>query len=171
MLDFFLFSFSDPETQSFFELHYAEFFDRLYSYAAIKLRDGMEAEDCVQDAMIKFAGIYDAGRFPNDAAAFAYLFIVLKTTITERIRDKAKESHAELDELRIPDPSAEDIDARLDLEQAISELPEEYGNAVILKYQFGMTLAEIAKSLGVSVSTVSERLKKARAVLKERCGR
>lgn len=54
------------------------------------------------------------------------------------------------------------------LEQAISELPGEQRDAVIMKERLGLSVAETAEALGISESAVKSRLFRARATLLEK---
>lgn len=63
--------------------------------------------------------------------------------------------------------SAEERDEEaLDVMAAVLDLPAKYREAVTLYYWQGMTVQEIAFAVGAAQSTVSERLKKARRLLR-----
>ena len=51
--------------------------------------------------------------------------------------------------------------------QAVTALPEKYRTAVLLYYYQGMTQDEIAQTLGIPVSTVKTRLKRAKDRLRD----
>ena len=60
----------------------------------------------------------------------------------------------------------EDDDAE-DVAFAVVKLPVKYKEVILLYYYQDMTLKEIADALGIGISSVSERLKTARAKLRK----
>ena len=66
----------------------------------------------------------------------------------------------------LPTAAEEKDEAALDVMAAVLDLPAKYREAVTLYYWQGMTVQEIAFAVGAAQSTVSERLKKARRMLR-----
>ena len=60
------------------------------------------------------------------------------------------------------------VDTRLDLEQAIRELPSNLQTVFILKCFDGLKNREIAEVLHISIKTVESRVTKAFCLLRER---
>jgi RNA polymerase sigma-70 factor, ECF subfamily len=54
------------------------------------------------------------------------------------------------------------------VQSAVATLPETYGVPLILRYSEGMSYAEIAEILGITVPAVKSRLFRARNMLGER---
>jgi len=64
-----------------------------------------------------------------------------------------------------PEPSAEDFDS-LPLKEAISKLPHELREVVILRYFSGFSVVETSKSLDIPQGTVATRQRRALQLLK-----
>jgi RNA polymerase sigma-70 factor, ECF subfamily len=64
-------------------------------------------------------------------------------------------------ELQAPAPAEE----RLDIEEALRQIPDEHRRALVLHDMCGMTVSEIAEEIGVAQGTVKSRLSRARANL------
>ena len=54
-----------------------------------------------------------------------------------------------------------------ELSQAVAELPEAYRQVILLRFYGGQSCAEIGRNLGVSLGTVTSRLSRAYALLRE----
>lgn len=66
----------------------------------------------------------------------------------------------------LPEPAAPCTQAQSDLAQAVLALPLPYRQAVLLYYYQQLSLPEAAQALGISLSTLNRRLRKAKALLK-----
>ena len=62
-----------------------------------------------------------------------------------------------------PDP-----EARLDIRRAVADLPASYQVPVIMRYQEGLSYAEIAEALGVEPNAASMRVHRAKNMLRKR---
>ena len=76
-----------------------------------------------------------------------------------------------------PDLSVHDSRLDPELSQAVAELPEAYKQVILMRFYGGQSCAEIGRNLGVSLGTVTSRLSRAYALLREalrtheqRCG-
>ena len=58
-----------------------------------------------------------------------------------------------------------------DLERAVSELGEPYRQVILLRYYGGMSCGEVAEQLAVPLGTVTKRLSRAYAMLRDSLGR
>ena len=54
-----------------------------------------------------------------------------------------------------------------DLQQAVTELPDSYREMILLRYYAGLSCAQVAEQLGVPVGTVTKKLSRAYAMLRE----
>lgn len=95
----------------------------------------------------------------------------------ERARQRAHDAHSRRDadapHLRLPDPfaAAADREFEVDLHRALGALGEEYRTAFVLREIEGLDYRSIATVLGVPEKTVSSRLTRARALLRDRLRR
>lgn len=73
-----------------------------------------------------------------------------------------------MDEIpEIPDDPLEDIEIRLDVEQAIDHLPNELKEITILYFFQNVKQREIAELLNIKLSLVKYRIKQAKKILSE----
>lgn len=130
---------------------------RAYGHAARVLGDAAEAEDVVQEAMLrlwKIAPRWDAGR----AQASTWLYRVVANLCADRLRARRPGPLEEADAPADPAPGAEaqlQAAARHDaLQAALMRLPERQRQAVVLRHIEGLTNPEIAQILDASVEAV-----------------
>lgn len=145
---------------AWFEAHSAQ----LVLYAR-QFLDPAAAEDVVHDAFVSLMGL---SRDPDDARA--WLFRTVRNAAISRKRSwwrrTRRERAAGATRAELFEPRSDDlIDARL-AERALSQLPPEQREVVVLRIWVQMTLAEISSLVGVGVSTVHERYGQAMAALK-----
>ena len=128
-----------------------------------------DAEDLVQDAILCVLGSFDKIR---DLALFKpYLYsIAYKLNVTRFRRKKFKAEFKEDEINRILDPGKNQeysADFRIIYEEMLS-LPAKMANALILYHISDLTLEEIQKIQGGSLSGVKLRLKRGREKLLKR---
>jgi RNA polymerase sigma-70 factor (ECF subfamily) len=152
---------------------YEKYVNSLLSLAMGLLNDPHDAQDVVQDVFVSFAK--SAGSFGLKGSLKAYL----TKSVVNRARDKMRRQralHRRMSQYAMVPANAAQADQSLvysercdRLSRALAELPYEQREAVLLKVKQDMTLREIAKLQGVSVSTVHGRyrygLEKLRALL------
>lgn len=152
--------------------------------AALRLtRNRADAEDLVQDTMLKaFRG---RQRFTAGTNLKAWLYTILHNTWRNRRRDAAR-STVDVDSERVEAAvSAGDGSTELDtperillrgtldaeVEAALDELPDAFREAVWLRDVEEFTYAEIAAMLGVPPGTVMSRISRGRHLLFDRLRR
>jgi len=152
---------------------YEKYVNSLLSMAMGLLNDPHEAQDVVQDVFVSLAK--SAGSFAIRGSLKAYL----ATSVVNRARDKMRRGralHRRISKYATVSVNAGPADETLvysercdRLSRALAELPYEQREAVLLKVKQNMTLKQIAKLQGVSVSTAHGRyrygLEKLRALL------
>ena len=72
----------------------------------------------------------------------------------------------------VPDPTDEphSISAWTEFHEAVSDLPEDQREVFSLLWYSGLTQADAARVLGISLATLKRRWVSARLILKEKCG-
>ena len=151
-----------------------------YATAAVNLAarmvgDRAQAEDLAQEAFVRaFAGLatYDAQR------SFAsWFFQIVRNVTIDYLRLKRLDTTS-LDELDAaghpvgvtdatasPEAQAERAALGLALDHALGRIRPEYRAAIVLRYQEGLALSEIAEVLGVPSGTVKTYLHRGRKEL------
>src|SRR5215471_4783721 len=167
-----------PETQSRsarFERLVLPHLDAAYNLARWLARDPHQARDIVQDACVR------ALRFMHTCKGDdgrPWLLAIVRNTFFSAWRKRSPEgSRAELDDegmLSRDGEAAWDLDPaavfarkadRERIDRALTRLPLEYREVVILRELEDLSYREIAEVLSVPVGTVMSRLSRARALL------
>ena len=132
------------------------------------LGDEDEALDACQDVFVRL--LRNRTRldltFPS-----SLLYRIATNVCLNRIRDRGRVPEVAGDDLLLaiasaPEPAAQ-IEARLVLDWLFGRQPESTRTMAVLHYVDGLTLDEVARQTGRSVSGVRLRLRKLRAALKE----
>ena len=145
--------------------------EMVYAYAFQKVRNEEDAQDVTQEVFWRaYHGLYQL-RQPHRFRSWLYTIMSneckrrLVSVIKTRQRETALED-APHDALRIePMHTAPTEGWQADLEQALSELPDDNRVAVSMFYMGDHSLKEISEFLGVSVNTVKGKLYRARQQL------
>jgi len=128
-----------------------------------------EAEDLAQEGFLQF--LLHAHQYNPEAASFkTWFFAILRNLCRNAVRRNRSLSSVELleDALAIDDPEGELLckERRASLAAAIAKLPPNQRLALILRYEEGVSYAETAASLGLSVKAVGSLLVRARRTLR-----
>lgn len=144
--------------------------DRIHTVCRRVLGDPEDALDATQEALIAVArGI---GHFDGRSAFTTWLYRVATNAALDEGRRKARRPRpVEQPEETVGHMSPEDaVDARLDVDAALRELPEDFRVAVVLRDLCDLDYAEIAEVLGVPAGTVRSRIARGRAALADALG-
>jgi RNA polymerase sigma-70 factor (ECF subfamily) len=139
--------------------------DRLYRAAWSLCGSREEAEDLVQET---FARVLRKPRFLHSEDDLGYLLRVLRNTYFSQRRSSSRRPQTtplpeDLD--YIEDPSASQPEARVEaavLYAAISELPDDFRDALVAIDVVGLSYREAARALKVREATITTRLHRAR---------
>lgn len=140
---------------------YEKYKDYLLTLAKGLFGEQAAAEDVVHDVFVSFAR--SARRFQLTGSLRGYL----ATCVSNRVRDKIRAKTRQAEALDSVNPIISDLDnpeqcviereELMRLRQAISQIPYEQREAVMLHLKGGMKFREIANLQGVSVSTIHGR--------------
>jgi len=156
----------DGETSAF-DVLVDRWEDKIRGAAWRVLDSEEEARDVAQEAFLKAYRGLDG--FKREARFSSWLYQIALNLCRDRLRRRKTRAAVSLEELEAsgpvlvePRPGAHEMAVRNDLagavRRAISGLPEEQREVVILKEYEGLTFLEIAQALDVPVSTVKTRL-------------
>jgi RNA polymerase sigma-70 factor, ECF subfamily len=154
--------------------------DPLYGTALRLTRNREDAEDLVQDTVVK--ALRFSARFKRGTNLRAWLYTILHNTWRNRRRDAARET-VDVDSERVEQaaslpggPSELETPERIllrdtldsDLQAALDSLPEVFREAVWLRDVDEFSYAEIAEMLSVPPGTVMSRISRGRRLLLEK---
>jgi RNA polymerase sigma-70 factor (ECF subfamily) len=163
-----------------FEQEALQHLDALYRTALRMTRNPSDAEDLVQDALVRAYRFYD--RFEPGTNFRAWLFKILTNTYINTYRRKQgrpqESSLEDTEDFFLYNQLSSDGDRVTDVEdtvldrlgadaiqRAIDELPPQFRTTVQLADVEGLSYAEVAEATGVAKGTVMSRLFRGRRLL------
>lgn len=164
--------------QESFEREALPYLDSLYRYGLRLCGDPVQAEDLVQETMVKAFRSWE--RYAIGTNIRAWLFTIMRNTLISQYRRRRK--HAEsvdisevdgfivFDAIYNPSPSERFFDRLVDEEVtgAIDSLSADYREIVVLADVEDLTYEEIAEVVGIPIGTVKSRLHRARRMLQRK---
>ena len=146
--------------------------DAAYNLARWLSRSPSDADDIVQDAMLRAFRAFDGFRGGDIKA---WLLTIVRNCWRSSGAAERRRGHTELDEDLAadgagPEDSADAASRRRRLDAALALLPEDFREALVLREMEDMSYREIAEITGAPIGTVMSRLARARALLRERIG-
>ncbi|MGH7618337.1 MAG: sigma-70 family RNA polymerase sigma factor [Gemmatimonadaceae bacterium] len=141
--------------------------DDAYTLARYFLRDEHDAQDAVQDAVLRALKYFEGYR-DGDARAWL-LAIVRNCCLTWQKRDRARravipllEIEADANDPRDADATAVERSDRAAIERLVGALPTEFREVIVLREVEGLSYKEISDVVGAPIGTVMSRLARAR---------
>jgi RNA polymerase sigma-70 factor (ECF subfamily) len=166
-----------------FDAFFNAYFDRLYRFALIRLRnEPVAAEDIVQQTLCR--AIEKLHYFRGEAALFTWLCQICRNAIADMFRSKeyqagqpipfedSEEVRSALEALSAlplddPQQSMQDEQLRRFVHVILDHLPRRYADALEWKYIQGLSVKEIAERLHVGPKAAESVLTRARAAFRE----
>jgi RNA polymerase sigma-70 factor (ECF subfamily) len=149
-----------------FERLAAAVVDRLYRIAVLILRDGHQAEDAVQETLVRaWTGIAKL-REPERFDAWLHRLLVHACADQSRGRRRFE---AVVKALPADPPAVDDVSGvaeRDAMERGFRRLSAEHRAVIVFHYYLDLPLHEIAETLGLPEGTVKSRLHHARQALR-----
>ncbi|MCK0113488.1 RNA polymerase sigma factor SigM [Ornithinimicrobium sp. F0845] len=153
---------NDGDAEAFGEL-FRRHKDRMWAVALRTTRDPELAADAVQDGFIN--AFRRAGSFRGDAAVTTWLHRIVVNACLDRLRRvKPTADIADHDPVE-PRDYHRSVEVRLDVREALDQLPEGQKMALVLVDMHGLSVAEAAEILEVAEGTVKSRCARGRAAM------
>jgi RNA polymerase sigma-70 factor (ECF subfamily) len=166
-----------------FETQVLSHLDALYAVACRLTKSPLDAEDLVQDALVKAMRARD--QYQPGTNLKAWLFKILTNTFINKYRRGGLErvvldgpdadpladgwvSAASMRALRDPETQALRPLVAEEINRALDDLPEEFRLAVVLSDVEELSYKEIAEAMDCPVGTVMSRLHRGRRLLQKR---
>lgn len=135
----------------------------LLSFLLARLGDQERAEEAAQETFVR--AFFVLNRLKHPTSFFSWLLGIAGRVVSEQCRSERRRQTAVKS---MPNRSAETpVTNDAQLHRALAELPERYAEVVHLRFYGGMTCAEVAERLDVPLGTVTKRLSRAYALLRE----
>jgi len=153
-----------------FEAQALPHLDAAYNLARWLSRSPVDADDIVQDAMLRAFRAFDGFRGGD---AKAWLLTIVRNCWASAGTANRRRGHTPLEDENLvaeeatPEASAIQAGTRRQLDSMIAALPEEFREVLILREMEDMSYREIADVTGAPIGTVMSRLARARAMLRE----
>lgn len=153
--------------------------DSLYNFGLRLTADPSDAEDLVQDTIVKAFRFFDS--YEKGTNAKAWLFRILKNSFINNYRKNLKKpQEVDYDEvssfyenIRAERTDTSDLEHLIfrdlmddNFTKALSKLPEDFRTVVLLCDVDGFTYEEISNMLDVPIGTIRSRLHRGRNLLK-----
>jgi RNA polymerase sigma-70 factor (ECF subfamily) len=147
-----------------------------YTLARYLTRNGSDAEDVVQDAVLRAMKYFSGFRGEGGRDSRAWLLtIVRNTAYTWKQRQHASGSATEFDETlhseaiadAHPDAALAGNTVRATVAEAVDRLAPEFREVIVLRELEGLSYKEISEVVGVPIGTIMSRLSRARRSLQE----
>ncbi len=144
--------------------------DRIFAMALRMLGDRADALDATQEAFI--AAFRQSKSFRGESAVGTWLYRIAINACKDLIRKKSRWiAQDDVDEIAEKDASERALDdrvaTRLQVQEALARLPDEYRDAVVMHDLGGIPYEEIATATGTAVGTVKSRISRGRRRLAE----
>lgn len=129
-----------------------------------------DAEDTVQEAVYRLMLYIDS---VDGTKAYSWLFRVAVNHYYDLCRKQKKEIHTTFENLEFVDDSflPEDFvrqgEMRSEIEQVLDQLPPLQKQLLLMKYEMGLSYAEISEMLDLNLGTLKTYLFRARKAFKE----
>jgi RNA polymerase sigma-70 factor (ECF subfamily) len=152
-----------------FEAQALPHLDAAYNLARWLARSPADADDIVQDAMLRAFRAFDGFRGGD---AKAWLLAIVRNCWLSSGAATTRRGHTVLEDDLVaaennPEETAIQEGARRRLDLLIAQLPQESREVLILREMEDMSYREIAEITGVPIGTVMSRLARARTSLRE----
>ena len=149
---------------------------RMYAVTLRMCGSREDAQDCLQEAMLRIYKAMDSFRGQSSFGTWVYR-ITMNTCLDELRRRKVRQSTSldamletgwsPTDETNTPEKNSLRNEQRRSIEKAIATLPEDMRSAVVLRDIHGFSYEEIAQILSANVGTIKSRISRGREKLRE----
>jgi RNA polymerase sigma-70 factor, ECF subfamily len=141
----------------------------LIKHLVRRLGDENEAVEAAQETMVR---AYFALPKLKKAESFFPWLLGIADRVGQEMRRARRRHPTSLDfeaisALTGTDLAVQDSHSDPELSQAVAKLPKPYKQVILMRFYGGQSCAEISHNLGVSLGTVTSRLSRAYAVLRE----
>ncbi|MEM7718233.1 MAG: RNA polymerase sigma factor [Pseudomonadota bacterium] len=146
---------------------------RLFAYAARVLNDRAEAEDVVQDTMMRLWKMAPDWR-QGDAQVSTWAYRVAVNLCTDRLRRRKTRGQVDIDSIAEPEADLQSAVEQITekdradaLQGALATLPERQRQAVVLRHIEGLSNPDIARIMDIGIEAVESLTARGKRALKD----
>lgn len=123
------------------------------------------AEDITQDTFVKFFGALTD--YIHCGKTLNYLYRIAGNLCKDLYKSDSKVQYKCLNECESEINQIPEVDTRIVIQQALTKLPDELREIIILYYYQDIKIKDIAKILHIGVPLVKYRMKRAKCILED----
>lgn len=142
--------------------------DRIFGLAVRMLGDRSEALDATQEAFI--SAFRQAKSFRGDSSFGTWLYRIAINSCKDHLRKRSRWGDPTEDagvDRAAPGDIEESVTTRMEVSEALAQLPEEFREAVVMHDLGGVPYEEIARTTRTNIGTVKSRISRGRKRLAE----
>lgn len=170
----FLMAVEDAKTRGVLEEIYVKYSVDLFNISYDILKNEFDAQDCVQDAVLKLVKYIDWIEEMENSHSKNFIFMVVRNTAYNLYQKNKNHKKIEIkysEELSSGfSESTEDLVIRMEdinrIYKRLRKTKKEYVEIITLKYSYGFKINEVADVLCISESNARARLSRAKTAVK-----
>lgn len=157
-----------------FDTLYQRYVNKVYRRCLSMTKDAEEAQDYTQDIFLKvfrnLSAFQARSSFSTWLYSIAYNHCADQLKRTKRLVVVPLDESRKFNEADLPEDSLQDEALQL-VNQVLAMLPEAERTMLLLKYEDGLTIEELAQLYQLNPSTVKMRLMRSRKKIQQLCAR
>ena len=146
------------DSQAFSEI-YEAYFDKIYRYIAMRIRNDMEAEDLTQQVFMKV--LHSISTYKSQGVPFSsWVYRIAHNQVVDFLRQHNKKATVDIDGLALPDMGDDPqhiMEKEYDikqLKQAMKHLTEAQQEVLSLRFTSEMPIVQCAEVMGKSEGAI-----------------
>jgi RNA polymerase sigma-70 factor (ECF subfamily) len=146
------------DSQAFSEIYQA-YFDKIYRYIAMRIRNDMEAEDLTQQVFMKV--LHSIASYKSQGVPFSsWVYRIAHNQVVDFMRQHNKKATVDIDGLPLPDTGDDPqhiMEQQFDIEQlknAMKHLTEAQQEVLALRFTSEMPIVQCAEVMGKSEGAI-----------------
>lgn len=148
-----------------------ELIPRLRAYARALTRDANDADDLVQETLLK--ALSNIGSYQQGTMLRAWLFTIMRNSFYTNVRKRSREQPGLAEcvaDTAVTQPDHDRVIQGRQVMEAIRSLPDHYRETLILVVMLGQSYQEVAEICGIGMGTVKSRVNRARRLVMDQIG-
>jgi RNA polymerase sigma-70 factor (ECF subfamily) len=137
----------------------------IMSYLQTRMGDAEAAAEATQETFVR--AFFRLNKLKRGGAFFPWVLGIAHRVMLESFRRRRRAISLSRAADQVADASADDFENDGELAAAVAHLPDVYREVTILRYFGGLSCNEVAERLGVPLGTVTKRLSRAYALLRD----